>query len=159
MPAMSNGTQYVVGFMFSPGLSGVVLTLKNRPAWQEGLYNGPGGKVKPGETHKQAMVREFHEESGYFSSEHDWDLCAVLRPSPRKLASGVPWAEVRFYSTVSDQAVHINYHCQGEYTRWHPISTIRRGEFVPNLPLLIEIARDRSGIAWPISLSDDCIAT
>jgi 8-oxo-dGTP diphosphatase len=156
---MNNGTQYVVGFMFSPGLSGVVLTLKNRPAWQVGLLNGPGGKVNVGETHKRAMVREFHEEAGYFSSEHDWELCAVLRPSPTKLASGMPWAEVRFYSTISDQAFSIDHQHRGEYTRWHQIRNIRRGDFVPNLPLLIEIARDRSGISWPIYLSDDCIAT
>jgi 8-oxo-dGTP pyrophosphatase MutT (NUDIX family) len=56
--------QYVVGFLFSPGRKIVLLLQKNRPEWQLGMWNGPGGKLEPGETPAAAMQREFFEETG-----------------------------------------------------------------------------------------------
>jgi 8-oxo-dGTP diphosphatase len=55
---------YVVGFMFNPVYSEVVLIRKTKPAWQRGLLNGVGGKVEPGEDFLTAMNREFEEETG-----------------------------------------------------------------------------------------------
>ncbi len=55
--------RYVCGFLFSLG-SGVVLIEKRKPSWQAGRLNGVGGKIEPGETPLQAMVREFEEEAG-----------------------------------------------------------------------------------------------
>lgn len=55
--------QYVNGFLFDPTLSHVVLMRKNKPVHQEGLMNGIGGKIEPGETPLQAMAREFREEA------------------------------------------------------------------------------------------------
>jgi 8-oxo-dGTP diphosphatase len=57
-------TEYVLGFLFSPDLSRVVLIRKERPTWQAGKLNGVGGKVDPGEDAHTAMVREFREETG-----------------------------------------------------------------------------------------------
>jgi len=37
---------------------------KDRPFWQAGKYNLPGGKIEPGETPEQAAFRELEEESG-----------------------------------------------------------------------------------------------
>jgi 8-oxo-dGTP diphosphatase len=54
---------YVCGFLFSPDRSQVLLIRKNRPAWQAGHLNGIGGKVEPGESPHDAMVREFREEA------------------------------------------------------------------------------------------------
>lgn len=42
----------------------MVLIRKNRPAWQSGLLNGVGGKVEAEESPRDAMVREFEEETG-----------------------------------------------------------------------------------------------
>ncbi len=56
--------RYVVGFLFSPDHKKVVLINKKRPRWQRGLLNGVGGKIEYGETPRQAMIREFNEETG-----------------------------------------------------------------------------------------------
>jgi 8-oxo-dGTP diphosphatase len=42
----------------------LVLIEKQRPEWQAGKCNGVGGKIEPGETDHDAMVREFREETG-----------------------------------------------------------------------------------------------
>lgn len=53
---------YVCGFLFHRGA--VLLVEKKAPEWQAGLWNGVGGKVEKDETVQQAIVREFHEETG-----------------------------------------------------------------------------------------------
>lgn len=52
----------------------VALVRKNRPAWQAGRLNYPGGKIEEGESPLQAAVREFREETSVALS----DTC--LRP-------------------------------------------------------------------------------
>lgn len=63
---------YVVGFAFNADRSKVVLIRKNRPQWQAGKLNGPGGKFIEGETPEQCMCREFIEETGVQTLESDW---------------------------------------------------------------------------------------
>lgn len=74
---LKNVPHYVVGFCFMPDVPSqhnqfqaheVVLIRKNRPDWQKGKLNGVGGRVEEGETPKQAMEREFSEETGRPSS-------------------------------------------------------------------------------------------
>lgn len=67
-------TEYVLGFAFGErkGRPAVLLVQKTAPAWQAGKYNGVGGKIDPGETPIEAMVREFGEETGINTSADDW---------------------------------------------------------------------------------------
>lgn len=67
---------YVVGFCFTMDADSVVLIKKNRPKWQAGLWNGVGGHVEIGETHEQAMIREFQEETGL--EVNVWELTAIF---------------------------------------------------------------------------------
>lgn len=62
----------VLGFVFSADKKSVLLIRKNRPLWQAGKFNGVGGKLEPGETALQAMVREFREETGVETYPFDW---------------------------------------------------------------------------------------
>ena len=61
-PALAE--RYCLGFMFDPAYERVLLMVKKRPAWQEGLLNGIGGKIESGESCLEAMNREFFEETG-----------------------------------------------------------------------------------------------
>lgn len=69
---------YVVGFMFCS--DHVLLVKKNRPDWQEGLWNGVGGSCNPSvletatpaEHPHVAMPREFQEETGIVTTRADW---------------------------------------------------------------------------------------
>lgn len=71
-------TEYVLGFLFHQhqGACSVVLIRKTKPKNQAGRLNGVGGKIEPGESPVQAMVREFQEETGALVSA--WKLIARL---------------------------------------------------------------------------------
>jgi len=57
--------KYVLGFMFDKKADKVALIQKIKPKWQEGLYNGVGGKIEEHDLNSHAaMVREFFEETG-----------------------------------------------------------------------------------------------
>ena len=61
--------KYVLGFAFDEKKNDVALILKNRPEWQAGHLNGIGGHLEYMEGPKNAMIREFEEETGYHKSE------------------------------------------------------------------------------------------
>ena len=71
-------TEYVVGFMIQPEKEQVLFILKNRPAFQKGKWNGVGGKVERGEHPRQAMVREFREETGVDTPPWSWEHTVSL---------------------------------------------------------------------------------
>ncbi len=74
--------RYALGFAF--GYHGireqlhVAMVQKVRPMWQAGNYNGIGGHVEPGESSLDAMVREFHEETGIYVPAICWEHFAII---------------------------------------------------------------------------------
>lgn len=68
--------RYCVGFAYY--LDHVVLIKKKRPDFQAGLFNGIGGSLEFGESHLQAMVREFREETGTWVREGQWRYMGML---------------------------------------------------------------------------------
>ena len=127
--------QYVLGFAFEQASAQVALIIKARPAWQAGRLNGIGGKVEPGETALQAMVREFREEADVSTEVGEWDLYAVLRGDGfevftfRATLDSARFAQLR---SCTDEAV-VAIPVFSEQLATHPLS---------NVPWLIAAAQD-----------------
>src|SRR5258708_24343400 len=73
---------YVNGFMFDEqGKNMVFIEERKFPEnvdWSLNPFNGVGGKIESGETHVEAMVREFGEETGVQTRTSDWTLFAIM---------------------------------------------------------------------------------
>lgn len=73
---------YVCGFMCSYDLNRFLLIRKTHPEWQKGKLNGIGGKIEKKEqlvgdvwlteSPFEAMIREFHEETGITTTRNRW---------------------------------------------------------------------------------------
>ncbi len=57
-------THYTLGFLFNKTRDHVVLIRRAKKDWQQGLLNGIGGHIEPGESVVGCMGREFREETG-----------------------------------------------------------------------------------------------
>lgn len=101
----SSPIRYVVGFLFSPDKSDVLLIQKNRPEWQAGRLNGVGGKVEQDETAHEAMVREFAEETGM--EVPGWDHAGVMMGSDYRVEVFSAIGDVRAARSMTDEAVRV----------------------------------------------------
>lgn len=80
---------YVLGFAFDEAMENVVLIKKERPQWQAGKLNGVGGKVETIDaTPRDAMIREFYEETGVPTNDYDWFLFATMNFSDDVMGGG-----------------------------------------------------------------------
>jgi len=124
--------KYVVGFMFDPTLSKVVLIRKQKPEWQQGLLNGVGGKVGDniiGETPEQAIVREFKEETGVEGLE--WSKFLHLK---------TPHSDLTFFRSIGN--VHRVATCTDEDVSVFDVHDIMdRCDTLPNIRWCIQMAR------------------
>jgi len=72
-----SATEYTVAFIFDKLAEHVLLIHKKRPKWQEGLLNGIGGHINPGESVRDAMSREVREETNLDIKPELWiPVCA-----------------------------------------------------------------------------------
>jgi len=124
----------VCGFLFNEDKSLLALIEKRRPSWQEGFYNGIGGKVEADETRLDCMQREFEEETGY--SQDQWESFFVLGDAIHKyhvVYYRAVTKDLSVLTTATDEVVHV-------------VSTnsIHRLPLVRNLHWLIPMAMDMS---------------
>lgn len=102
--------RYTIGAVFSPELDLVLLIEKQKPDWQRGKLNLPGGHIEEGETSQACVRREFQEETGLDIA--DWkhvgridnpdnyyvDLFAAILPdgqtAQRLTSEAIEWYEV-----------------------------------------------------------------
>jgi 8-oxo-dGTP diphosphatase len=104
--------EYVAGFVFCN--HDVALVLKNKPNWQKGLWNGIGGKIEPGEFAKEAMIREFFEETG--NKFECWREMVIL--------TDMRGWKVHFFGLFIESMADINLPAKNdrdEILRWHGI--------------------------------------
>lgn len=122
-------TRYVVGFLFSPDFTEVVLIRKNKPEWQAGKLNGVGGKCEATEFAIAAMHREFEEETGCVGA--DWQqFCNMEYPGGEVAffrATG-PYCKVR---SMTEEIIEI-----------HKVDEINKLPVISNLTWLIPLALD-----------------
>lgn len=134
--------RYVVGFLFHRNSIDVALIRKNRPEWQAGKLNGPGGKVEGTEAPRRAMRREFLEECGV--DIEDWRGFAVIKG---KEPAGDPnyggTYEVYFYTAICDHEVARQVRTMtDEEVLWvHAPSISSRKDVLPQLRWLIPLAQ------------------
>lgn len=143
--------RFVVGFLFSPCLTQVVLIQKNRPEWQAGKWNGVGGKVedldqpKPHEQplnmlqwddlqNLRAQQREWTEETSAQSPE--WRLFCRLRGNAKeggqiRLSFFCATGSFNDVRTATDETVQV-----------HLVNSVMSGEvdIVPNLRWVLGMA-------------------
>ena len=70
--------KYTIGIYFDQSMENVLLILKNRPEWQKGLYNFPGGHTENHESPRECIIREFNEECGIITSRDSWKYIGVI---------------------------------------------------------------------------------
>jgi 8-oxo-dGTP diphosphatase len=108
----------------------VVLIKKNRPNWQKGKLNGVGGLVRENENVKQAMIREFKEETAI---EHElWDRFAIG-------TSNDETERVHFYRTLSHKYDFVVTK-EEEQVFIIPFDQLNDFPLIYNLKWLIELA-------------------
>lgn len=126
---------YVAGFLFDSNKAEVLLIKKKRPKWQEGRYNGIGGKIEGNETAAQAMQREFKEEAGVEVQDwvpfchYDYDGGTV---------------EFYFYIDTADEFYDKVHSVTDEQIKWVKLEDIWHLNSIFNLKWLIPLAIDPS---------------
>lgn len=135
--------RYVVGFVFSPDRSQVLLIQKARPEWQMGKLNGVGGHVEKGEMVREAMIRECQEESGILIE--NWIHVVQLFGSDFHIDF--------FYSTLLIMPITVKNPDATEPVAWYPVETLSVLKTLPNLQWLIPLCLDES-ILFPTTIRD-----
>lgn len=140
--------KYVVGFAFDKD-GRIALILKERPGWQQGLFNGIGGKVEEGETPLDAMIREFDEETGVLVD--NWQLYVTLQ---------YPKTEIFFFKALVEPEYLDNLK-MGEESRTDEFVFVftleefnkkRPADYVRNLEWLIPMAMYDRAIYLPVNV-------
>lgn len=130
-----NLEKYTVGFLTYERRR-VLLIEKKRPDWQAGLWNGPGGKLKPGETPHECIVREFEEET------------TLHVPQWREYATWEgPGYYVWFFHAewkLFEPSAERPFSPTDEQIAWHYISSLPTLPIIGNLRYLVPLAFDAS---------------
>lgn len=131
----------MAGFLFNElqGETLLAMVLKQKgPAPLLGKWNALGGKIEPNETPRQAMEREFYEETG--ARVTAWRKFCVLSSANGDPCPGV----VHFFTSHQPAALH---QMGSEIIGWQNVSVITsravRFAIVPNLLWLIPLALDK----------------
>lgn len=127
--------KYVLGFAFNKDKDYVVMIKKNRPDWQAGLWNGVGGKVDGDELPHNAMVREFHEETGVITRLGDWSRVGTIKETTKD-------AEVYVFTSSDDDYMYADTKTDEEIAILSVNCIVTGGiDVIDNIPFLLELCR------------------
>lgn len=71
--------RYTIGAVFTKDFSHVLLIEKQKPDWQKGFLNFPGGSFEALEDCYKCVSREFREETALNIPEHHWRYIGVIK--------------------------------------------------------------------------------
>ncbi|MFH0970043.1 MAG: NUDIX domain-containing protein [Candidatus Diapherotrites archaeon] len=124
---------YTVGFVFDPGLENVLLIHKNRPDWQKGKLNGPGGKVYDNESPFVGIAREIREETGLDIPPEKWMPVAEIVERTYRC---------QFFGCVDEKAKEYAHTTTDEIVEWCQIDKLPTN-ILPSLTWLIPLCKDK----------------
>jgi 8-oxo-dGTP pyrophosphatase MutT (NUDIX family) len=151
--------EYVSGLMFNHARTHVWLLHKAKgPKYLIDRWNGPGGKVQQGESYDEAMVREWREETGMDTDCSHWEQFVHLT-SESAVHPFSSTSTVRFYRAfVDEEEFALPRTTETEEVFKWPLSGLPEAHAVHrlarNLPVLLALALDQSGIVLPVALKD-----
>lgn len=128
-PIRPSRSDYVIGFAFGRADSTVLLIEKNRPDWQKGKLNGVGGKIEPGETPMEAMIREFEEEAG-------------LRIENWRHFDTMIFEKARVFCFTTYATIGLCYQKTDEKLAMIEVRNLDQYPVIPNLKWLVPMALD-----------------
>lgn len=142
---MADRKEYVVGIVMDEARTKVVLLRKNRPAWQVGKLNGPGGLIESRRNERplDAMVREWAEEVEGHAIFY-WELVAELI---------CEHATVYFYRAFDTAAVNAARTRTDEAVEVVDLADVGKLPVVANMRWLIPLAADPC-VTLPLVLID-----
>jgi 8-oxo-dGTP pyrophosphatase MutT (NUDIX family) len=112
----------------------------------EGMLNGVGGHLEGRETPRQAMAREFEEETAIHIPLSRWMEIVQMR--------GRAWEVTFFRAFLSRHDIHFMTSMTDERVSLISCENENELNMVPNLSWLIPLALDDSGIQFPIAMRD-----
>lgn len=123
----------------------LVTVQKNRPDWQKGMYNFPGGHVEEGESFETAAIRELHEEANIVIDKEDITKVGIITDNNTFILNvytiTIPESVIRDQIwTMTDEPISIM-----------PVGTFMELEFVQHTDKLLNAALDREYIELDLS--------
>ena len=92
MTKYDSATPYIATFVLLRQGNKAAFVLRQNTGWMDGQYDLPAGKVEPGETYRQAAVREAKEEAGVDIRPED--LTHLL--TAHRSSQDMTWVDVVF---------------------------------------------------------------
>lgn len=129
--------EYVLGFccvkageLYGPEEDQAIFIHKNRPAWQAGKINLPGGAIEEGETPEEAIIREFEEETGL--NVGGVEKVGEMRDRDFRIhCLNILWTVNRVIQPRPEET---------EKVEWMDISlALRKSNLIPNLRVIIPL--------------------
>lgn len=147
--------EYVLGLAFNASHDHIVLIRKNRPAWQAGKLNGPGGLIEDSEHSMASMQREFFQETTVQSNPSDWSHFLTIavhthlqKDDYRVYCFATDKLQIDQAQTVTDELVCIFPIIRLLHSQYGGLAEI---EMVENLPWMILLAIDHLNDGRPAS--------
>lgn len=135
--------RHVVGFAFTPDFSRVALIRKRKPEWQRGLLNGIGGRVKVDEQSRDAMEREFFEETGVRFVGQEWTHFLTMRFPSWEGGGPGPTLYVCCFAIVGEETLNVRTTTAEEVGLYYwNVNDLAVHQALGNLSWLIPMARE-----------------